>query len=249
VIAFLLLVETFFQESVKQALWQAIFAFIVGGLGVGVLRGEHRSPWGLVILQGFGTMGIMAQLVNRQPEVHAGFLLLKLVLATVILSIYTLGAMHVRRISLQHLQPQASESQRWARSLYEIAFLQATWIATLVLMAFFYPEFEEVFGFYFAPVDLIDVGLLAGFGYAAYKQQTWGGYGLVLYQLAGNIYVFTSSLELLPPTAISIRLSILAVYILGAFHLRKLKVAPTASVPKAGLTAMVLNKLGEHSHG
>jgi hypothetical protein len=188
-----------------------LIGFILVGLGIGVYRGDHRLAWGLVGLQFFNTVATLAQ-----QNLSASSILVA-ILSTVVMFVYIKGALQLRTAFLEGQIPIVSESQSWARILYEIPFLHAASVCMLILLFLRSPSRLEGY------VDLwglIDVAILVGLGFMAYKQWLWGAYALVLYQLFNVIYVLTDKFFL---AGLPIHLSILALYVTAIIHLRRLK--------------------------
>lgn len=227
VVTFILLVLAFLPANSPQInAGYVITAFIIGVLGIGIIRGDQSYAWTLVIYQGFNTLILLIMFVTAQIKL-AGISPLSIIFSMGITGIYTAGAIHLRRACLNKIKTKIPESQLWVRFMYEVVFLQAAGTAAILIISTFIYDLSGLIGVHINVFNLIDIGLLFGFGYAVYKQQTWGGYGLVIYQIVNIAFVIQS--EILRQT-ISIPLSILGIYVLGVYHLKKLKIATTPSI-------------------
>lgn len=215
VVCFLGIID-FLQVGQSRLGW-LIAACIVGGLGSGILRGDQRCAWALVLFQTLNTVLMLIKWDFSSTTV------LVTIGSTAIGGIYAAGAMQLRRGLIHGAALEPTESETWANMVYELAFLHAAWTFLAVLIYLRIPKFS---GDYIDPWSLLDAGILAGLGYAAFRRQLWAGYLLILYQILNASASLSGS-----PVAVSTHASLLVLYGFGVYHLRRLRIGHPAAKP------------------
>jgi hypothetical protein len=172
-------------------------------LSLAVRRGQPIAAW---VLVGLSLLEILVRLWTLQPS----GLLVPIVAAL----FFTQGALALKREPV----PRVQRAVAWARLTYELAIMQALWTATIVLWS----RVAEPLSFYgalgmpFGIRNLLDVGMLLGFGIAAWRRQIWAGVGLVAYQIANAVYVSAYYQLFFEPF---LSAGVVALYSVGAYHL------------------------------
>ena len=189
-----------FIPSSGLALTAAVSGLVLVALALGVYRKSLTAAWCLAI---FAVLDALARILTGQK----GFLM------PAILLIVSLWAV---RYLKQHSYVE-TEAQTWTSFVYEFAFMQA--ILTLVLITWaIHGSPAEVGDTGFGLWNFIDVGALAGLGLAAYRRKMWAVYALLAYELLNAcLALFERDLG----TLISVRFTIVFLYAVAAFYIRR----------------------------
>ncbi len=194
-------------DAINQAFSVAMGAFILVNLAISVRRGDRWAAWGLVIFQ---TLNILYFIIDYRSGI---------LIPLAFLYIYIKGALYLNRTRMN-----TSHSGASTRTIYQLAFFQAAWIATFTLlsksvgyvaMSFYVSQNISTYNLW----SVIDIIILVVLGIAIIKRQLWAAYLLVTYQLI-SLAIMAKNLssveDIIVPT------SILMIYGLGALHMRRI---------------------------
>jgi hypothetical protein len=190
-------------SGVEQAFGMWLAGLIVIVISLAVRRGSRIAAWGLV---GYAVLDAVSRLASGIGGVLIPFVLFVLALPAA--------------LQLQRSGSKSDERRAWPRLLYEVAFLQAAITGLFVLWSFFVSPtvLREITSFRVNPWFLLDVAILTGLGFAAFKRNVWAGYALVLYECANAYGALIRGSQLIDFVAPAI---LVILYVVGAIQLHR----------------------------